>query len=154
MDKDKNTDFINWYDLWMKQSKYFYESADKHLKDMFAKGALGNPEDHLKQVNEWLETLKKQWQFANLSEEQKAFANYWQTMSKMCSDGADLMMQQWIKRFQDKDPIKNTHELYELWLSCCHEVYQKSLQTKSYQDTYGEFMNTAMKFWKSYTPNK
>lgn len=153
-DKGKQADFMNWYDVWMKQSKEFFESANKNLNGVFMPGVSSNPEDHQAQVQEWLETLKKQWQFTHLTEEQKAFANYWQAMAKMCSDASDLMLQQWIKRSQDKNPIKNVHELYELWLQACQEVYQKSLQTNVYQDAYGEFMKAAMQFWKSYTPHK
>ena len=38
MIKENKIEFdTNWYELWMKQSKEFYESAEKNLKDMFNK---------------------------------------------------------------------------------------------------------------------
>lgn len=150
--KKANFDSNNWYELWMKQSKEFFETADKNLKDLFNKGAFVNPEDHLKQIQEWMDTLKNQWQFNQLNDQQKAFENYWKTMMKMCNDASDMMLQEWIRRSRDQHPVKSIHELYELWLNCCHEIYQKSTHSKTYQETYGEFMNAAMKYWKSTMP--
>jgi Poly(R)-hydroxyalkanoic acid synthase subunit (PHA_synth_III_E) len=153
MDKENKFDFnTNWYDLWMKQSKEFFDSADKNLKDVFGHGAAANPEDHLKQIQQWLETLKNQWQFAQLNEQQRAYETYWKSMMKMCSDASDKMLSEWIKRSHDNNPIKNVQELYELWLNCCHEVYQKAMHTKSHQEVYGEMMDAALKFWKSAIP--
>ena len=151
MDKDSHFN-TNWFELWMKQSKEFFESADKNLKNVFDKDSIGKPEEHLKQINEWLETLKKQWEFTQLTAEQKAYQTYWKMMSDMCKEASDKMVEQWIKRSHDKDPIKNVQELYELWLSCCHDVYQKWLKSKAYQDVYTEFMNAALKFWKDSVP--
>ncbi len=142
----------NWYDLWTKQSKDFFDSADKNLKDLFGKSTTVNPEDHLEKIQQWLDTLKNQWRFIELNQQQKAFENYWKTMSKMCNEASDMMLQEWIKRSRGQQPIKNVHELYELWLNCCHDIYDKSTHAKSYQDTYGEFVNAAMKFWQSTMP--
>lgn len=155
MDKDKNKKFdfnTNWYDLWMKQSKEFFESANQNLQGMFAQGNYANPEDHLKQINDWLNSLKSQWQFMQLNEQQKAYENYWKFMAKMCSDASDRMLNQWIKRSQEQRPVKDIRELYELWLNCCNEVYEKAMQSKSYQEAYSEFMKAALKFWKSTIP--
>lgn len=150
MAKDNEFDFnTNWYELWMKQSKNFFETANENLKDMFEKSKYVNPEDHLKQINQWLEMLKNQWQFIQFTEEQKRYQSQWM---EMCSDASDLMLKQWIKRAQEDNPVKNIRELYELWLNCCHEIYQKLLQSKAYQEPYGEFMNAAMKFWKLSMP--
>lgn len=153
MDKGKKFDFnTNWYELWMKQSKEFFDSANKNLNELFGANTFANPEDHLKQIQQWLDTLKSQWQFIQLNEQQKAYENYWKSMAKMCTDASDLLLGQWIKRSQEQKPIKDVHELYELWLNCCHQVYEKSMQSKSYQETYSEFMQAALKFWKSTIP--
>lgn len=155
-DKSKNADFIstNWYELWMKQSKEFFETADKNLKDLFGKNTSASPEDQLKQMQKWLEMWKGQWQCSPLTTQQKAFENYWKSMTKLCNDASEMMIKEWIKRSQDQNPIKNTRELYELWLSCCHDVYQKSTHSKDYQEAYGDFMNAALKFWQSTVPQK
>lgn len=153
MYKDEKSEFKNeWYDLWTKQSQEFFETADRNLKDMFGKNTFPNPEDHLKQIQKWLDSLKTQWQFTQLNEQQKMYENYWKMMSKMCSDASDMMVNQWIKRNREHDPVKNTRELYELWLNCCQEIYEKSMHSESYQKAYGDFMNSAIKYWKSVTP--
>ncbi|MBX3708500.1 MAG: hypothetical protein KIT56_02370 [Gammaproteobacteria bacterium] len=151
--KGKKMDFdSNWYDIWMTQSREFFESANKNLKDIFAMGAAANPEEHMKQINLWLETLKNQWKFTQFNEQQKAYEDYWKIMEKMYVDASHMMVQQWMQRTKEKSPIGNIRELYELWLYCCNEVYTKSMHSKSYQEAYGEFLNAAIHFWKSALP--
>lgn len=142
----------NWYDLWMKQSKEFFETAEKNLKGIFDQKNFANPEEHLTEIRHWLDMMKSQWQFVQLNEQQKAFEKYWQTMSKMCTDAYDLMIEKWVARTRANNPVKDVHELYELWLNCCQEVYQKSMHSQTYQDAYGEYMNAALKYWKSVMP--
>src|SRR5579871_5779021 len=104
MYKDEKAEFKNsWYDLWMKQSNEFFESANKNLKNMFDKDTFANPEDHLKQIQQWLDSLKSQWQFTQLNDQQKMYENYWKTMSKMCSEASDMMVNQWIKRNRENN---------------------------------------------------
>jgi hypothetical protein len=145
MSKENKFGFdTNWYEMWMKQSKDFFSTAQENW--------FKNPQDHLKQIEQWMDTLKNQWEYSQLTKEQKAYQEYWIMMTKMCNEASDLMLKEWIKRSHDNNPIKSIRELYELWLECCHEVYQKSLQSKTYQDAYAEFMNAAAKFWKSAIP--
>lgn len=138
-----------WYTLWINQSKQFFESAEQNLKEMFKEGSTFKPEEHLKQVDAWLEKLKQQWKYNQLSEEQKAHQAYWATFANMYTQATDLMLEQWKKRSQD-NPIKSTRELYDLWLNCCSEVYQKSQQTQAFD----EFRKAAVKFWDNLTPPK
>ncbi len=153
MDKKNKFDFnTNWYELWMKQSREFFSTAEKSLHDMFGTETLANPEENMDKIRQWQEMLKSQWSFLKLDEQQKAYENYWKTMGKMCNDACDMMVAVWIKRNQENKPVKNVHELYELWLNCCNEIYSKSMQTKNFQDVYGEFMNAALKYWKSSMP--
>jgi hypothetical protein len=152
MDKETKFDYTNWYSLWMEQSKEFFSSAEKNLQGLFSKPSFANPEDHMEQIQNWMSMLKHQWEFPHLTEAQKAYEAYWKMMAKMCNEASDMLLQQWIKRFHQDNPVKNIQELYELWLSCCHEVYQRSMHSKSFQDAYGEFMNAALKFWKSAIP--
>jgi 5-methylcytosine-specific restriction endonuclease McrBC GTP-binding regulatory subunit McrB len=142
----------DWYDMWMAQSKAFYSSAESNLKDMFGKQSGTNPEDHLQQIQAWLKTLSSQWNVMNLNEQQKPFEQYWKTMAELSSQASELMLKEWIKRTKEDKPISNVHELYELWLNCCHEVYAKAIRSPDYQALYGDFMNEAMKFWKSAMP--
>lgn len=152
MNKDNHskTDFTDWYSLWLKQSRAFYESANQNLQGMFDKNNDVNPEEHAEKIQAWLESLKKQWNFSQLTDNQKMFMDYWQGVAKTCNEACDMLLQEWIKRSKENDPVKNIKELYEMWLNCCQTIYQQSLQNQSYQNAYGEFMNAAMKFWKSY----
>ena len=145
-----NTSFdanINWYELWMQQSKIFFETTEQYLKDFFEKGKSISPEDHLKQVNEWLEILKKQWEIHLLTEKQKTYQTYWNMMSKLYGEASDLMLNEWIKRTKAETPIQSTRALYELWLHCCNEVYQKAMNSKDYQTAWGQWLNGALQFW-------
>jgi len=139
--------FTDWYELWMKQSQDFFTTANKNLKDLFEKNGFVKPEEHADQINQWLENLKKQWETFQVSHEQQAYQSYWKMMTQLSDDAFNLMMQQWKKRNEESKPIKNIQELYELWLNCCREVYQKSLQAHSVQEAYTDFMNSAVKFW-------
>lgn len=153
MSEEKKFEFDNsWFELWTTQSKMFFESANKNLKDLFEKNAAIDPTKHMRQIQQWMDTLKTQWQFIELNEQQKVYANYWKQMEKMCNDASEMMLQEWIKRSKEQDPIKNVRELYELWLNCCHEVYKKAMYSKSYQAAYGDMMNAAIKYWQSVMP--
>lgn len=151
MSKDKGQfDFnANWYDIWMKQTKDFFDSAEHNLQGMFKPHFQAHPEEHIQQINQWIEALKKQWQQVHLNEQQKAYEKYWKMMFKMCSDASDMLVEQWMQRTKEHNPIKNTRELYELWLNCCNEVYKNAMHSKSYQEAYGEWMNAAIHYWKS-----
>lgn len=145
MNKENKFSFdTNWYELWMKQSKEFFSTAQESW--------FKNPQEHLRQIEQWMDTLKNQWEHSQLTKEQKAYQEYWNMMTKMCTEASDMMLKEWVKRAHDDNSIKTIRELYELWLECCHTVYQKSLQSKAYQEAYGEWMNAATKFWKETLP--
>jgi hypothetical protein len=149
MSKDNQFEaYTYWYDLWMKQSKEFFISANDYLKDLFDKEKNVDPREHLDQIQPWLDLLKKQWQFMPLNDQQKTFETYFQMMNKMCGEATDLMMHQWISRSKENRPIRNIHELYTLWLDSCQEIYAKAMHSKSYQEAYGHFIDAAIKFWK------
>ena len=137
------------YELWMQQSRDFFVTANESLKGLFANNRVVDPEEHFLHIQEWLENMKQQWQMVQATQEQQ---EYWNSMIKICVEGADMMLLEWGRLVRDDKPVHSIQELYQLWLNCCHEVYQKSLQTKSFQDTYGEFMNKAFRFWKNAVP--
>jgi hypothetical protein len=139
----------NWYDLWTQQSKSFFESAEKNLKGVFDQGGTVKPEDHMQQINSWLDSLKNQWQGHGMMDQQKVYEHYGRMMNKMCTDATDMMMQQWMQRSHQSNPVQNVRELYELWLNCCNEVYSKGMHSKEFQDAYGDLMNATINFWKS-----
>jgi hypothetical protein len=152
MDKHKFDFSTDWYELWMKQSKEFFETAEKNFKGSIDQGSFPNPDEHMKQIQQWLDALKNQWQFVSLNEHQKVYEQYWKNMAKMCNDASLLMLEQWKKRTHEQKPIKDIYELYDLWLASCHEIYENAMRTKSYQEAYAEFMKAALKFWKSAAP--
>lgn len=147
MTKEKMT--FDWQEMWMQQSKAFFDAAQNNFKEFSDQKTFFDPEKNMQQINEWMEKLKESWQFSALSPEQKAYQTYWQMLTNMYNEAADLMLSQWVKRTQEKDPIKNWRELYELWLNACQEIYQKTLKTQAYQSAYGDFMNAAIKLWQT-----
>lgn len=151
MVEEKTEKFTDWYDLWMKQSQAFYDTANSNLKQFFEQGAAFKPEEHRDMINDWLDNLKKQWQSVALTEEQKAYANYWTNMAKMFNDASKKMMEEWIESSRSTKPIKSIQELHQLWLKCCQEAYAKSLNSQ-YQAAYNDFVNQAFDFWKKFTP--
>lgn len=142
----------NFYEMWMAQSKTFFETADKNLREMFGNDVYKHPEAHLDEINKWLDSLKAQWEQNQYLDGQKIYQDYWKFMHKLCHDAADTMMREWIKRSRDRHYVKNIHDLYELWLRSCSDSYKKSLESVNGHDTYAEFMNQAIKFWQSYMP--
>lgn len=136
----------NWYDLWMKQTKEFFASAEKNLADLFE---TTNSQEQMKLFNLWLKNLKTQWNNIDLSKVQASDQNYWKTMMQWSMDACDLMAKEFAKQNKDDKPLKTIQELYELWLKCFNEIYQKSLQSQNYQAMYADFMKAAMKFWQS-----
>lgn len=151
-EKTKESSNVNWYETWMKQSKIFFELANQNLSELLKQNAKATPEAYAKLANQWLENLRKQWDLSQAADERSADASYWKAMNKIYQEASDLLFAQWMKRYEDKNPVMNVQELYEMWLRCCQEIHERSLQSKSYQNAYGEFMNSAFKFWKGFTP--
>lgn len=147
MSKEQNEN-INWYDIWMKQSKNFYETSEKNLKELFANNTQMNPEEQMKLIQHWSDTLKNQWSHIQLNEQQKAYETYWKMINKMCLEANDRLVQKWMENIKENNPIKNTHDLYALWLDCCNEVYKKFMHSDAYQEAYGNMFNAAIDFWK------
>ena len=139
----------DWYNLWMNQSKLFFDVSNTHLKDMFSQDNHFRPQNHVPEIQAWLETLKKQWQVPGIDEHLKKFPNYAQMMSKMYLQAADMLFQKWMLSGKEGQALNNIHELYTLWVDSCHQVYSKEMHTKSFQEAYGEFMNASMNFWKT-----
>lgn len=144
-----NTD---WYDLWMQQSKQFFTATEQNLNDILSKQHNFDPNQNMKQVQAWLDLLKQNWQAGAMFGQQKAFESYYNMMMKMYNESASMMMEQWKQRYQEQNPIKDTRELYELWLDCCNEVYQKNMKSNVYQQNFAEVINAMVKFWKSMLP--
>lgn len=151
MTKKNSTSETNneWYELWMNQSKLFFDVTNTHLKNLFTQGGNFQPQDHMKEIQDWIETLKKQGQANAFSEQLKAFPKYAEMMTQMYIQAADLLFQRWMSDNKEGQPITSIKDLYALWVDCCHEVYSKEMHSKSFQEAYGEFMNAAIHFWKS-----
>lgn len=150
MNKDQ-FDSNQWYAMWLQQTQAFFQSADENFKKIFNEQPYMNPEKHRAQLEAWLDTLKQHWQMLQLAEHQKNLQAQWQTMLQMWSDAADLMLKEWLKRGVDQ-PIKNAHELYELWLKCCGDVYKHHLASQKIKDNYNQFVSMATDFWKGVLP--
>lgn len=137
------------YELWMEQSKDFFTTSEEYLNGLFKENKIVNPEEHIAHIETWINMMKQQWQMTEAGHE---LQDYWNTMTRICSDAADLMLDEWRRSMHDEIPIQNIQQLYQLWLNCCHEIYQRSVHSKVFQDAYGEFMNRAFYFWKNAVP--
>lgn len=151
-DDKQEQNYTDWYAMWMQQSKVFFDTANENLQTLFSKSQPFDPAAHMEKIELWLEELKKQWQLNAFNMQQKTSGDYFQMMFKMMNDATDLMLKQWVKKVNEQDAIRNIHDLYALWLNCCHETYQQYMHTKTFQEAYGEFMNKMFKFWKSNIP--
>ena len=150
MNHQNQFDFnFNWMDFWMQQSKIFFDTANQYLQGAFEPNTHFNPSEHMKQIQQWLDALKAQWQSVTMTPEQKAYEAYWDVMTKLMNEASDLMVKQWIKQNKHEKPIESITELYEIWLNACHEVQQRMMHSAPYQQAYGELMNAAFKFWNS-----
>lgn len=153
MEKENTFDFnTNWYELWMKQSKQFFEIAEKNFKDIFDTHDHSHTDDHFDKMQQWIDMLKQQWRFMQLHDQQKAYEAYWTLMGKMYSDAYEMLLQQCMQRKSEDNPVKNMREFYEIWLNCCHDVYERSMKSKMHQSAYGEFLNATLKYWKTAMP--
>lgn len=153
MTKESQKDtYQDWYEIWTKQSKAFFDSANENLQHVFSNHTQMNAEEQFEKIQRWLEQLKKQWQMQAFNSEQANASTYWTTILQMFNEASEQLMRKWTERQQQHDPIKNVHDLYELWLNCCHDVYQKTMKTHSYQETYANLMNQAFQYWKNFTP--
>lgn len=141
-------DSNNWYNLWINQSKSFFEAAEKNLQEVFEKQNTFHAEEQIKFMQQCLEIIRKQWDFVRLSDEQKNYQHYWTLLARMYNEAAELMMKQWNSRLHEDKPIKNMHELYELWLQSCNEIYQKTIHSSDYQRSYQDWVTNSMKFWQ------
>lgn len=139
----------NLYELWMEQSREFFKTADEHLKKTFVKDTTVNPEENIENIRAWLKLMKQNWKEAKHAQDAD---EQWQAMTTICSDAADMMLEEWIKLAREDKPVKSIQELYELWLRCCNDSYQQSMRIKQFQDTYGEFISTAFRFWNNAAP--
>src|SRR3990167_5869891 len=98
------------YELWMEQSQDFFSTSDKYLKGLFLSSKTVNPDDHLEHIQTWMNMMKQQWQTVQAGHE---FQEYWNTMTRICSDAADLMLEVWRRSLRDQQPIQNIQELYQ-----------------------------------------
>lgn len=144
----------DWVEVWMKQSQIFNDIANQQLKHFFEQGHYLHPEKHMEVINHWLDELKKQWHFSPFGNHLDSYEKYHKLMLEMMSKSSQLLLQRWMAIAKTDQPVSNIRDLYELWLSCCHDVYSEEMHTKAYQDVYSEWMNNVVRFWKSMMPNK
>ena len=153
MDKGIKFDFgTDWAEMWMKQNQAFFDTAERMLKDFFNTNAFMKPEEHMRQIQQWQEAFRNQWQMPNFGDQQRIYEQYWTTMVKLYSDSLERMMDMWMVRSKNNDPIASVQELYQVWLKSCQEVFGKTIASTNYQDMYGDWMNNVLKFWKTMTP--
>lgn len=150
---NENQDYFKtYYETWANQSKDFFNSANHYLTDLFSGQNYKKPEDYLSNIQGWADHMKTQWAHFYPTEEQKMFSGFLKNMNQVHHDAIDRMIDEWMLKAKQNDPIKNTRDLYELWLNCCDEIYKKSIQSKTYQKSYHDMIQNMFEYWKTYTP--
>ena len=144
----------DWYSLLIKQSKTFFGATEKNFNGLFTKEPSLGVDEQLQLMRQCLDIFRKQWEFVQLTEEQKAHQVYLRLLKKMYNDACELMFDQWSHRLKQENPIQNINELFDLWLHCCQATYQTTLHSASFQEAYQEWMNAALQFWQSAMPKE
>lgn len=142
--------FTDWYELWLKQNKAFFNSANENLQHYFKQQNPFDPTEHMELIERWLGDLKKQWKTMTEQKQENA-ADYFLQMNRMLTDASDLMLKNWINHSREHGYIDNIQDLYNLWLHCCEQTYPKYTNAKDFEKGYGDFMNCMIKYWKSHS---
>lgn len=153
--KTKTNQTTDWYELWMQQSKTFFDSAHEQLKKFQEKDLFSDPKKHSAEIEEWVKQLQELWETKiPPHDDNNPYEKYWHLMQTMCNEATELMVKEWMQRSSHQNKITSIRELYELWLDCCQEVYNKTTRDKIYQDAYGEFLNAAFDYWQTILPKR
>jgi len=152
--KKSNDEVADWTKIWIEQSQLFNKIANEYLKNFFEKNDYQHPDQHLDTINQWLDALNKQWQFSPFNEQLKSYEQYSKLMTDMMIKASRLLIDRWIAVAKTDQPVNNVRDLYDLWLTCCHDVYSEAMHTNAYQEVYGKLINQAVHFWKSMLQNK
>lgn len=139
---------LDWYALWIKQSKTFFDAVEKNFTHFFEKEKTVGLDEQIQLMRQCLDRFKQQWELMQLTEEQQAHQVYLRLLKKMYNDASELMFEQWCNRLKQDNPIQNTKELFDLWAHCCQATYQNTVCSKAYH----EWMNTALRFWETTVP--
>lgn len=145
---------FDWYGLWTKQSKNYFDAVEKNFNKLFVKEKSSTIEEQLQMMQQCLEMFKQQWEQIHSSQNDQAHQVYFKMLQKMYNDACELMFEQWSNRLKQNDPVQNIKELYELWLHCCQATYQNTLHSKSFQDANEDWMKAGMRFWEMAIPTK
>lgn len=134
---------IDWYNFWTKQNEIFFETANNHLATLFGKKESSDSTQYLELwFKQFKEQLEKTMQFDAPQQ------TYWKLMLKILNDAQALITEEWLKRAQAIRPISSIQELYDIWLVCCQNAYQNTMQSSALQNTYVEMMNNAFQYWE------
>lgn len=133
---------------WLEHSKAFYDALNSQWRQYLAQGKNYDPNEHLTEIQTWLDNVKEQWQTTVDNIADPATKQYWQHLFTIYSNAADSMLQTWLERAKEHHNVQSPQELYELWLNACKEAFADSMRSSEYQSMYKDMFNAAAKWWK------
>jgi class III poly(R)-hydroxyalkanoic acid synthase PhaE subunit len=75
---------------------------------------------------------------------QKALQRYYQFFSTLGMKSVDQMRQALDKLHAEGTVVTSARGLYDLWVSCCEEIYADQVMTPEYASIHGELVNALM----------
>lgn len=146
-------DFFQGHDIWLKQSKQFFEQSLPLLDQYFATPA-ADEEQALFALDEMIyyfkAQIKTQQSFFNFLPpisvtQQAVFPKYFSLLSEMTDEAVDLLHEKMRAKIKKNTSPQSLRDFYELWLECGEEIYEKWLHTDKFLAAFGEIMNGMFK---------
>jgi|GEM_PF-4713645 len=142
-------DFLSGHEVWLKQSKQFFEQS-LPLLDRFFSSSFTDVDKALFALDEMIYYFKAQIKSQGIffhfippisSQHQGDFPQYFSLLSDMTDEVVDLLHEKMREKIKNNSSPQSMREFYELWLECSDQVYQKWLHSDKFLSAFGEIMN-------------
>ncbi len=144
-----NRGFSQGPELWLKQSKRFFEQSLPFL-DHFLASPILDEEKALFALDEFIYYFKAQiksqqsyFHFLppiDLSK-QNIFPKYFSMLEHMTEEAIDALHAKLKAKIKDKSTPQSMRDFYELWLDCGEDIYQKWLHQERFLAALAEIMD-------------
>lgn len=141
--------FVHGHEVWLKQSKQFFEKSLPLLDYYFARSYVSE-EEALFGLDEMIYYFKahinSEQSFFNFipqisASNQQTFPKYFSLLSTMTDEAVNLLHEKMREKIKKQQAPQSLRDFYELWLECGETVYQKWLHTEAFLSVFGEMMN-------------
>lgn len=142
-------DFFQGHEVWLKQSKKFFEQS-LPLLDQYFSSPYADEEKALFALDQLIyyfkAQIKSQHSFFSFLPpldlaKQAVFPKYFSLLADMTDEAVDLLHEKMRMKIKNKSAPQALRDFYELWLECGEEVYQKWLHKDRFLAAFGEIMD-------------